>query len=65
MQHELKREIMDEINIYLTELVAQKRLSHREAELFLDYAYDLVLNNVNDGEIEPIITKEVTKHIEG
>jgi len=55
---------MDNINIYLTELVAQKKLSHREAEFFLDYAYDLVLNNFNDEEIEPIITKEVTKHIE-
>ena len=56
---------MDNINIYLTELVAQKKLSHREAEFFLDYAYDLVLNNVNDEEIKPIITKEINKHIEG
>ncbi len=55
---------MDEINVYLVGLVAQNKLSHREAEFFLDYAYDLVLDNVNDEDIESIITKEVTKHIE-
>ena len=55
---------MDEVNVYLAELVKEKKLSYREAEFFLDYAYDLVLDNVNDEDIESIITKEVTKHIE-
>jgi len=55
---------MDDINIYLVGLVTQNKLSHREADFFLDYAYDLVLDNVNDEDIESIITKEVTKHIE-
>ena len=56
---------MDEVNVYLTDLVAQSKLSYPEAENFLDYAYDLVLNNVNDEEIKSLVTKEITKHIEG
>jgi len=55
---------MDEINVYLTELIEKKKLSYPEATFFLDYAYDLILNNVNDEGIKSIITKEITKHIE-
>jgi len=55
---------MDDINVYLVDLVAQNKLSHREAEFFLDFAYDLVLDNVNDEQIESIVTKEINKHIE-
>lgn len=55
---------MDDINVYLVDLVAQNKLSHREAEFFLDFAFDLVLDNVNDEQIESIVTKEINKHIE-
>lgn len=55
---------MDDINVYLVDLVAQNKLSHREAEFFLDFAYDLVLDNVNDEQIESIVTNEINKHIE-
>jgi len=55
---------MDDINVYLVDLVAQNKLSHREAEFFVDFAYDLVLDNVNDEQIESIVTNEINKHIE-
>jgi len=55
---------MDEVNVYLAELIKEKKLSYREAEFFLDFAYDLVLDNVNDEQIESIVTKEINKHIE-
>ena len=56
---------MDNINIYLTELVAQKKLSYPEAENFLDFAYDLVLDEYSDLEIENIIITDINEHIEG
>jgi hypothetical protein len=56
---------MNEINIYLTNLVSQKKLSYPEAGFFLDFAYDLVLNDINDEEIESLVIKEIAKHIEG
>lgn len=55
---------MDEVNVYLVGLVAQNKLSYREAEFFLDFAFDLVLDNVNDEQIKSIVTKEINKHIE-
>jgi len=56
---------MDEVNVYLTELIKEKKLSYREAEFFVDYAYEMCLNNFNDEDIESIVTKEINKHIEG
>jgi hypothetical protein len=56
---------MDNINTYLTELVAQKKLSYPEAENFLDFAYDLVLDEYSDLEIENIIITDINEHIEG
>jgi hypothetical protein len=56
---------MNEINIYLTDLIAQKRLSFPKAEFFLDFAQDLVLNGCNDEDTESIVTKEINKYIEG
>ena len=55
---------MDEINVYLAELIKQKKLSYREAEFFVDYAYEMCLNNVNDEEIESLVTKEIKQEIE-
>jgi len=55
---------MEEINIHLTELVDQNKLSYREAEFFVDYAYELCLNDVNDEDIVSIIKKEIKQEIE-
>jgi len=54
---------MDEINIYLAELIKQDKLSYREAEFFIDYAYELCLNDVNDEDIASIIIKEINQEI--
>lgn len=54
---------MDEINVYLAELIKQKKLSYREAEFFVDYAYELCLNDVNDEDIVSIIKKEINQDI--
>lgn len=54
---------MDEINIYLAELIKQDKLSYREAEFFVDYAYELCLNDVNDEDIASIIIKEINQEI--
>lgn len=56
---------MDEVNVYLAELIKEKKLSYREAEFFVDYAYEMCLNDFNDEDIESIVTKEINKHIEG
>ena len=56
---------MDNINIYLTELVAQKKLSYHDSQIFLDFAYDLVLDEYSDLEIENIIITDINEHIEG
>jgi hypothetical protein len=53
---------MQEITILLTDLVRQKKLSHPEAESFLDLAYDLDLDGVEDEEIERLITLCLTNH---
>jgi len=55
---------MDEVNVYLAELIKKKKLSYREAEFFVDYAYEMYLNDFNDEDIESIVTKEINKHIE-
>ena len=54
---------MDEINIYLAELIKQDKLSYREAEFFIDYAYELCLNDVKDEDIASIIIKEINQEI--
>ncbi len=54
---------MDEINVYIVSLVAQNKLSHREAENFLDFAYDLCCDGVNDEEIESQVKVEIENYI--
>lgn len=56
---------MDEVNVYLTELVEQKKLSYHESQIYLDYAYDLVLDDYSDLEIENIIITDINEYIEG
>jgi hypothetical protein len=56
---------MNEVNIYLTELVEQKKLSDHESQIYLDYAYDLVLDDYSDLEIENIIITDINEYIEG
>ena len=50
---------MNEINIYLTDLVTEGRLTHPEAEAFMDCAYDMELDNEDDDKIESTITQSV------
>ena len=52
-------EIMDEVNIYLADLIQENKLSYKEGEIFLDFAYDLHLNGENDEEIELQIKSEI------
>jgi len=55
---------MDDINIYISDLVEQKKLSYAESQIFVDFAHDLVLNGYSDLEIEEIVKKDINKHIE-
>ena len=55
---------VDSINILLTELVARNELSYPESEIFLDFAYDLVLNGYNDEEIEHIVITDINETLE-
>ena len=55
---------MDEINIYLADLVAQEKLSYSESQNFLDFAYDLVLDGCNDEEIARTIKVEINQELE-
>tara|TARA_Y100000287_G_C13912704_1_gene206173 strand:- start:134 stop:325 length:192 start_codon:yes stop_codon:yes gene_type:complete len=50
---------MDEVNIYLADLIQENKLSYKEGEIFLDFAYDLHLNGENDEEIELQIKSEI------
>lgn len=50
---------MNEVNLYLTDLITENKLSHKEAEIFLDYGYDLVLNGEDDEEIEFKVKSEI------
>ena len=52
-------EIMDEVNIYLADLIKGNKLSYKEGENFVDFAYDLYLNGCNDEEIELQIKSEI------
>ena len=55
---------MNEINIYLTDLVSEGRLTNHDSENFLDYAYDLCLDGVGTEEIESQIIEMVEEHLE-
>lgn len=55
---------MDEVNIYLTELIKEKKLSHNEAQIFIDFAQDLVLDGYSDLEIENIIIRDINQTLE-
>jgi hypothetical protein len=55
---------MDEINIVLADLVAQEKLSYKESENLLDFAYDLVLDGYNDEEIAQIVRTEINHELE-
>ncbi len=50
---------MDAITIYLTDLVKENPLSYHASQIFLDYAYDLVLDGYSDIEIENIIKTDI------
>ena len=52
-------EIMDEVNIYIADLIMGNKLSYKEGENFVDFAYDLYLNDYNDEEIELQIKSEI------
>ena len=52
-------EIMDEVNIYLADLIKENKLSYKECEIFVDFAYDLYLNGCNDEENELQIKSEI------
>ena len=55
---------MDEVNIYLTYLINEGKLSHKEAEIFVDFAQDLVLDGYSDLEIENIIIRDINQTLE-
>ena len=50
---------MDEINVYLAHLIKKNKLSYKEGENFVDFAYDLYLNGENDEEIEFRVKLEI------
>jgi hypothetical protein len=50
---------MDEVNLYLSDLIKKNKLSYKEGENFVDFAYDLYLNDYNDEEIELQIKSEI------
>ena len=52
---------MDRINVLLSDLVAQEKLSYPESQNFLDFAYDLVLDGYSDLEIEDIIITDINQ----
>ena len=55
---------MDRINVLLSDLVAQEKLSYHESQNFLDFAYDLVLDGYSDLEIENIIIEDINHTLE-
>ncbi len=50
---------MDEVNLYLADLIKGNKLSYKEGENFVDFAYDLYLNGNNDEEIEFRVKSEI------
>ena len=55
---------MDEINIVLADLVTQEKLSYKESQNLLDFAYELVLDGYNDEEITKIVRTEINHELE-
>ena len=55
---------MNEINVYLTELVTEGRLTHPEAESFMDWVYDMELNEENEEKIESTVIKAIEEFLE-
>jgi hypothetical protein len=54
---------MNEANVYISNLLEANKLSYSQAQIFLDYAYDLVLDGYSDSEIESMIIKDINKNI--
>ena len=54
---------MNEVNIYLTDLINEGKLSHKEAEIFLDYGYDLVLNGEDEDVVEDLVLAEINREL--
>tara|TARA_A100001037_G_scaffold267548_1_gene260481 strand:+ start:602 stop:775 length:174 start_codon:yes stop_codon:yes gene_type:complete len=55
---------MNEINVYLTDLVTEGRLTHPEAQSFMDWVYDMELNEENEEKIESTVIKAVEEFLE-
>ena len=55
---------MDEKNIVLADLVAQEKLSYKDSQNLLDFAYELVLDCYNDEEITKIVFTEINHTLE-
>ena len=53
----------DGADVYLTELVAEGRLTRPEAERFLDSAYDMELKGEDDKTIEAEISQAVEEYL--
>jgi len=54
---------MEEVHLYLNGLMGEEKFSHSEAEIFLDYAYDLALNGEAHNEIELSVKEAVGKYL--
>ncbi len=55
---------MDEVNLYLADLIKEKKLSYKESEIFVDFAQDLVLDGYSDIEIENIVIEDINQTLE-
>ena len=54
---------MQEVDIYLAELIHENKLSHKEAQFFVDFAYDLDLDGYDDEEIEFRVKSEIKQKL--
>ena len=54
---------MNEINLYIDDLLKKEEITYTEAQNFLDYAYDLCLDGEDDEEIESAVKELVTEHL--
>ena len=54
---------MNEASVYISNLLEENKISYSEAQIFLDYAYDLVLDGYSDLEIENIITESINQKL--
>ena len=55
---------MDNINTLLADLIEENKLSYHDSQIFLDYAYDLVLDGYSDLEVENIIITDINHTLE-